>query len=275
MERAAHPIILVTGATGGIGRQTAAELASSGARVLLHGRDPERTRAAAVEVSNASGGSVLPVVADFTSLSAVRNLVEQVAAVVPRLDVLVNNAATYSHTREVTADGFELTFQVNHLAPFLLTNLLVPLLRESTPARVVTVSSSAHYRAVLDFDDLGSARAYNGYEAYALSKLANVLFAYELAERLAGEVTSNAVHPGTVDTNLLRLGFPGMQGSSVEQGAATSVYLAISPDVAGVTGEYFEDLEPAPSSELTHDRALRVRLWRMSAEMVGLNGAGA
>ncbi len=243
-------------------------------RVLLHGRDEKRTRDAAARISAQSGRPVLPVLADFESLDAVRDLARTVDSLVTRLDALVNNAGTFQPARRVTRDGNEVTFQVNHLAPFLLTMLLHRTLVRSTPARVVTVSSNAHFRATLDFDDLGGERAYDGYAAYALSKLANVMFAYDLAERLAPDgVTSNAVHPGTADTNMLRLGFPGARGTDVAEAALGPVWLATSPEAANLTGRYFDHTREARSSELSYDRAARVRLWRVSEQLTGIVGA--
>ncbi len=264
--------ILVTGATDGIGRQAALELARQGARVLLHGRDERRGRAALEAIRRASGNDALEFLqADFASLGQVRALAADVRARHPRLDVVIHNAGVFMRERRLSQDGFELTWAVNHLAPFLLNALLVDTLQRSAPARVVTVSSATHQRAQIDFDDLQAERRYDGYRAYAASKLANVLFAFELAERLRGSgVTSNALHPGVIDTKLLRAGF-GAGGAGLAEGAATPVYLAASMEIANVTGRYFVDQREAPASPAAHDQALRRRLWGVSERAVGLN----
>jgi retinol dehydrogenase 14 len=257
-------------------------LAGQGARVVMVGRDPARTAAAAAEVAaRATSGQVSTLLCDFSSQAAIRALAAEVRARLDRLDVLVNNAGGVHKSRRLTVDGIEATFAVNHLGYFLLTNLLLDLLVKSAPARVVTVASVGHRRGTLDFDDLGFERGYGIMRAYARSKLANVLFASELARRLAGTgVTSNSLHPGSVDTNiwsgaplwakpiiqvLLRPFF-----IKAEQGAARIVDLVTRPDLVGVTGKYFEDgalVEPAP---LARDEALARRLWDTSARMVGL-----
>jgi NAD(P)-dependent dehydrogenase (short-subunit alcohol dehydrogenase family) len=265
------PLILVTGATDGIGRQTALELLRRGARVVVHGRTSAKAAATCEALRKESASDRLePAHGDLSSMAEVKGLAERLLARHDRLDVLINNAGVFLHERKVTADGHESTFAVNHLAPFLLTHLLLPALGKSDAARVVTVSSIAHNRGRIDFDDLGSARYYHGYTAYASSKLANVLFAYELARRLGGApITSNALHPGVITTKLLRTGF-GTGGGSLEQGAATSVKLALDPKLARATGKYFADEREASSSALSHDRALQRRLYDVSAEITGV-----
>jgi NAD(P)-dependent dehydrogenase (short-subunit alcohol dehydrogenase family) len=274
--------ILVTGATSGIGLEASVELARRGARVILVGRDPGRTDAMAAAVKMRSGSSeVSSLLCDFSSQADIRRLAEAVLAGHDRLDVLVNNAGAVNKKRQVTVDGIERTFAVNHLGYFLLTNLLRDLLVRSAPARVVTVASIGHRKGTLDFSDLGYERGYSIMRAYGRSKLANVLFASELARRLAGTgVTSNSLHPGAVATNiwsgaplwakpLIHLLFrPSF--ISPEEGGAHIVELAASPELEGVTGKYFEEgrmVEPAP---LAQDEALAQRLWDVSAGMVGL-----
>lgn len=265
--------VLVTGATDGIGRATALALARAGLRVLVHGRSASRTEAVLRELPGAGHEAVL---GDLASLADVRRLAAEVAGKAPVLDVLLHNAGVFEKTRVLTVDGLERTFAVNHLAPFLLTELLLPNVVAAPAGRVVTVSSVAHQRATLDLGDIGFERApYEGYAAYARSKLANVLFAFELARRLAGtnapgaaHVTSNALHPGVITTKLLRAGF-GMDGASVEDGAKTSVFLATSPDVASVTGTYFADARPAKASALANDPRLAADLLALSARLVG------
>ena len=227
------PTILVTGATDGIGRATALGLARRGARVLVHGRSRPKAEAVAQAIRRA-GGQADPVVADLASLAEVHRLAAEVRAAAPRLTVLLHNAGVFQNERSESREGYELTFAVNHLAPFLLTALLLDHLTASSPARVVTVASVAHGQGRLDFDDLQSRRDYSGYAAYAASKLANVLFARALARRLEGTaVTSNALHPGVVTTKLLEAGF-GMTGITPEQGAATSIWAATAPELADV-----------------------------------------
>ena len=240
-------------------------------RVLVHGRDARKAAAVADEIRRASGDAALaapPVLADLSSMEAVRALARTVAAAVPRLDVLLHNAGVYQPRRVVTADGFESTLAVNHLAPFLLTAELLPLVEAGAPARIVVVASGTHRGATLDLGDLQLARGYDPYDAYARSKLANVLFARALARRLdPARVTANALHPGVIATKLLRAGFGG-GGRSVEQGARTSVHVATEPAIAGVTGRYFDDAREAPVGREARDDALGERLWEASTELV-------
>jgi retinol dehydrogenase 14 len=277
--------VLVTGASSGIGRATAIGLAGMGARLAITGRDRERTEAAAREIRAAGGGQVDVFVADMSSQAEVRRMADEVLGGLPRIDVLVNNVGGYWDTRHVTADGLERTFALNHLAPFLLTSLLLDRLRQSAPARVVTVSSGAHTMGRIDFDDLGGERSYSGMRAYSQSKLANVLFTYELARRLgSGGVTANALHPGVVrtgfgaeDSGLIQgLFTPLMRPfmKSPAQGAATPVYLASSPEVDGVTGCYFAGGKRKRSSKRTYDEAVAARLWQVSADLVALTVPG-
>ena len=272
--------VLVTGATGGIGLATAAGLAGLGARVGIVGRDAARSEAAAKQL-RAVGGQVDVFIADVSSQDEVRRLADEALATYPRLDVLVNNVGGYWATRHTTVDGLEHTFAVNHLAPFLLTNLLLDRLRASAPARVVTVSSGAQAMGTLDFGDLQGEQDYSGQRAYNQSKLANVMFTYELARRLAGSgVTANVLHPGVVRTDFgredskgwMRLMLPVVRPfmKNPERGAATSIYLASSAEVEGVTGRYFANGKPTASSKASQDGAAVARLWDVSAELVGL-----
>ena len=263
--------ILITGATDGIGKQAALELAQAGQRVLLHGRNPARGQAVLDEIQRATGNPALEYFnADLASLAQVRRLAAEVQAKHDRLDGLINNAGVFVNERTVTEDGFELTFAVNHLAHFLLTNLLLDTLKRSAPARIVVVASQVHSSGRVNFDDLQLARKYDGYAAYANSKLANVLFTYELAERLRGtDVTANALHPGVIATKLLREGW-GVGGAGVDAGTNTILHLALSPKVEAITGRYFVDRREAQSSATSRDRALQQELWRVSAELVGL-----
>jgi retinol dehydrogenase-14 len=274
--------VLVTGATGGIGRATAFGLAAMGWHVAITGRDGGRAEAAAREIRAASSGPVDVFVADLSAQSGVRQLAEEVLQRIRRIDVLVNNVGGYWNTRHVTADGLERTFALNHLAPFLLTNLLLNQLQQNGPARVVMVSSNAHATGRIDFDDLQGERAYSGARAYNQSKLANILFTYELARRLQGTtVTANALHPGVVRTSFgaedpgraRRLFVPIIRPfmKSPVRGAATSIHVASAPDLERVTGRYFANSKPKRSSERSYDEIAAARLWQVSAAMVGLS----
>ena len=278
--------VLITGATSGIGRATALGLAAMGAHVAIVGRDPDRTQAAAREIGAAGGGAVDAFVADLSSLVEVRRLAGEVLDRLDGPDVLVNNVGGYWHTRHVTVDGLERTFALNHLAPFLLTDLLLERLRTRSGARVVTVASGAHTLGHIDFDDLQGQRAYSGQRAYNQSKLANVLFTHELARRLVGSsVTANALHPGVVRTSfgaddpgvLQRWFVPFIRPflKSPAQGAATSIHLASSPAVEGISGSYFAGGKPKRSSGARRDEAVAARLWRVSAELVGVAASAA
>lgn len=277
---------LVTGATHGIGLVTARRLAELGADVVMHGRDPARLVKAASAVAASSGRPPETLVADFECLDDVRDAAGRFLDRHDTLDVLVNNAGLISGARRLTRDGNELTFQVDHLAHFLLTGLLLGSLESASAARVVTVSSGAHFaaRRGIDFDDLTRAGDYRTFRVYAEAKLANVLFAYELARRVSGTgVTSNAVHPGTV-----RSGFGATGGAfgfgwglfrpfllTPEQGARTSVYVVASPEVEGISGAYFARSERRVSSPQSYDVDAAVRLWSVSEALVGRFGGVA
>jgi NAD(P)-dependent dehydrogenase (short-subunit alcohol dehydrogenase family) len=274
-------VCLVTGATRGIGRASAQALAALGATVLVHGRDLAGAQAVAAHISRATGNrEVRPVHADLAALAAVRRLAAELAAQLPRLHVLINNAAVLTSAGAVSADGYELTFAVNHLAPFLLTNLLLPRLRQSAPARVIVVASEAHRRATLDFDDLMSARTTGSWTAYERSKLANVLFMRALDRRLAGSgVTVNAVHPGVVRSGLFRhspvllraalAGF-GWLLLSPRRGARGSVYLASAPELSAASGGYFRRCRQVAPGAAAQSAASAERLWQESARLAGL-----
>lgn len=274
-------VVMVTGANAGIGKETALSLARMGATVVLVCRSRSKGEAAQADIQTASNNPHVDLIlADFASLAAVRRAAETFLARYDRLDVLVNNAGLYLGKRLLSADGYEMTFAVNHLAPFLLTNLLLDTLKASAPARIINVSSGAHAAGRIRFDDLQSARGYQGFRAYADSKLANILFSNELARRLAGTgVTANSLHPGAVASNfaqdtggffgqLFKLARPFMR--TPEQGAQTSIYLASAPEIADVSGVYFVDSRPARTAPQANDAAAAQRLWEVSAELVGL-----
>jgi NAD(P)-dependent dehydrogenase (short-subunit alcohol dehydrogenase family) len=276
-------VCLVTGATSGIGAVAARELAQRGASVVLVGRDRARCESAVAQVRSQTGNEAVEwLLADLSSQQQVRELARQFRARHAQLDVLVNNAGGIWMQRRETADGLEMTFAVNHLAYFLLTLSLLDLLKASAPARIVNVSSGAHRRATLDFDDLQSKQNYNGWGAYCRSKLANLLFTNELARRLAETgVTANALHPGWVATGFAR--HNGWRGWLIrtaarcfaigpEAGARTIVYLATSPEVAAVSGEYFFRQQVRPSSPAARNEADARRVWQISLELTGLAG---
>ncbi|WP_448003412.1 SDR family oxidoreductase [Agromyces bauzanensis] len=273
--------VLITGGTGGIGKATAIGLARLGARVGIVGRDATRAEAAADDIRATSGNPAVDVfAADLSSQAEVRRLAAEVLDAYPRLDVLVNNAGGFWAHRHVTADGLEHTFALNHLAPFLLTNLLLARLEASAPARVVTVSSGAQAMGQIDFDDLQGARKYSGQQAYNQSKLANVMFTYELARRLEGTgVTANVLHPGVTRTDFgaedqawyfaMMSGLARLFMKSPARGAETPIYLASSPDVDGVSGRYFANREAKDSNRVSYDTEAAARLWQASADLVG------
>lgn len=281
-------VCLVTGATSGLGLATASALAQMDATVILAGRTPQTCAAAVAAVrAQAPAARVDWVAADLASQGAVRALAEEVGRRHDRLDVLVNNAGAVFQRRRESPEGIELTLAVNHLAPFLLTTLLVDALLVAAPSRVVTVASVAHETADLDADDLDPGGAYRPYRAYARTKLANVMFTYELARRLEGTgVTANAVDPGLVRTEIGAKGgwLTGAawrltqrrhrrQAVGPADGAATIVYAASSPDLEGVSGAYLRHRRRVPSSTASMDRAAWARLWAASARLTGLDAA--
>jgi retinol dehydrogenase-12 len=282
-------VTLVTGATNGIGKVTARELATMGAATVIIGRSAEKVQQTADEIRQAAGHTqVEGIVADLSLMSQTRAAAAEFRRRYDRLDVLVNNAAIGASHRAVTEEGFERMFALNHLSYFLLTNLLLDIIRASAPARIVNVSSDAHQMAHLDFDNLQSERDWGraGFQAYGRTKLMNILFTRELARRLEGTgVTANAVHPGMVATGIWR-GAGGVFGTVIgalaplfmrtpEEGAQTSVYVATAPEVEGMTGLYFSDSKPAAPSKAAQDDAAARRLWAVSAGLVGLDETAA
>lgn len=276
-------VVLITGATNGIGKITALELAKKGAKVVIVGRNAAKTAATLSEIRSQSGNSgVDSLLADLSSQAQVRSLAEEFKQKYQRLDVLVNNAGAVFSQRQETVDGYEMTFAFNHLSCFLLTNLLLDLVKASAPSRIVNVSSAAHTFGPLNFDDLMSTHyGMAGFKAYGQSKLANVMFTYELARRLEGTgVTVNVLHPGVVNTGFgknnqgimnLALKVFGLFSLTPEQGAQTSIYLASSPEVAGVSGKYFDHCKPVASSKASYDQAAQNRLWEISEKLTGLS----
>lgn len=278
------PVCVVTGASAGIGKETARGMAARGFSIVLIGRDAARTEEAAAYVrSHSRGASVSFELCDFSSLSAVRALSESLLRSQPRLDVLINNAGLWHSQRQLSRDGLEDTFAVNHLAPFLLTNLLLPRIKASGAGRIIHVSSRLQERMThFDWDDVQSERSYQGLRVYAQSKLANVLFSAELAARLHGSgVTSNALHPGDVVSDILRekplLRFFGKLATpfvdTPESASRTSIYVATAPELASVSGAYFKKQKRAKASPLVDDSVARAKLWELSERLVGLSHA--
>lgn len=278
-------VAIVTGATDGIGKVAARELAARGATVVIVGRNPMKTPDVVNAIRKKTGNShVAGLLADLSVMQQVRSLADEFRAEYDRLDVLVNNAGGFFLQRRESAEGLEMSFALNHLAYFLLTYLLLDMLKASAPARIVNVSSGAHYRGALNFDDLQMESGYNGMQQYSNSKLMNVMFTYELARRLEGtRVTANVLHPGTVATKfgannwglLGRLGrkVANLFSISAQEGAELPVYLATSQQVANVSGRYFEhDKGERESSQQSYDRDAQRRLWQVSAEITGLDG---
>jgi len=270
------PLILVTGSTDGIGKAVAVELAMGGAEVILHGRDEKKGKAVQRELAEKTGyGHTDLVIADYTRQSEIRRMAADILSRYRYLDVIVNDAGTYQDARHVTEDGIEVTFAVNYLGPFLLTHLLLPLLRKGS--RIINVASSAHFDVDrIDWGNLPRQQHYDPWGAYALSKFADVTFTYMLARNLKETgITANCLHPGVVNTKLSRSAAPGITTITPEEGAQTPVWLARSPEVTGVTGRYFEEKKETASSGLSHDRRVQERLWKMAEDLTGLGSSSS
>ena len=263
--------ILITGSTDGIGKQTAIELAKKNYNIILHGKNEEKCIKIRNEVIYETGNNNVDfVISDFSDLNDVRKLAKHIIEKYDRLDVLINNAGVYMNEKKLTIDGYETTFAVNHLAPFLLTNLLLELLMKSEPARIINVSSIAHTKAEIDKDNINAEKYYDAYGAYALSKLANVFFTQALALKLDKyKITVNALHPGVITTKLLKTGF-NITGNSLQYGAETSVFLADSNEVKNITGKYFVNKKNEESSLLSKDISLINYFWELSGKLVEL-----
>ena len=271
-------ICLVTGATDGIGKVSARVLAEMGAKVIIVGRNPEKSAAVLTELKSISRNENIDLLmADLAVMKEVRDLAEQVISRYDRLDVLLNNAGGYFAKHEITSDGLEMTFALNHMSYFLLTNKLMGLLKSSVPARIVNVSSDAHYGVDIEFDNLNGEQDYKAWKAYQKSKLANVLFTYELLKKVPADITVNCLHPGFVATN-----FGNNNGGFVspvlkiakrisaidpEEGAKTSIFLCSSPEVEEVSGKYFFKCQPKTSSRESRNMDTAKRLWQISSDI--------
>ena len=275
-------VVVVTGATSGIGLETARGLAGLGAHVVMVGRNPSKAAAASQEVGRAGPGPVDVAIADFASLASVKALASELRDRYPRIDVLVSNAGVYCVRRRLTTDGYEETFAVNHLAAFTLVNQMSDHMKRNAPSRIVIVASDAHFGASLDFADLQHERRFKSMRVYSRSKLANVMFGYALDRRLTGSgVTVNSLHPGFVATNLgsgnkipvkpfMLLARLTGRAIDVHAGADTPIYLASSPDVDGTSGKYFDQRSQKMSSPQSYDEDAQERLWTVSERLTGL-----
>ncbi len=263
--------VLITGSTDGIGKQTAFELAKRGWRVIVHGRSEKRCEQTVSSFRSLTGNTEIDFVwADLASFTAIKKMAGEILNRYEQLNVLLNNAGVFEAQKKFSADGIEYTFAVNHLAPFLLSGLLLDRLKQSASARIVTVSSMAHASAI-DFNYLSRPVSYSGYNAYSVSKLANILFTFRLARKLNGSgITVNCLHPGVISTKLLQAGW-GMGGASVKEGAKTSIYLVSSPEAERITGHYFSDCHTANPAQIAHDTTAQEQLWRLSEILCGFS----
>ena len=271
-------VCLVTGATDGIGKVSARVLAELGAKVIIVGRNPEKSAIVLAELRSISGNENIDLLmADLAVMQEVRDLAEQVISRYDRIDVLLNNAGGYFTKHKITSDGLEMTFALNHMSYFLLTNKLMELLKYSAPARIVNVSSDAHYGVDMEFENLNGEQEYKAWKAYQKSKLANVLFTYELLKKVPGNITVNCLHPGFVATNFGHNngGFFGpvlkiaqrISAIDPEEGAKTSIFLCSAPEVKGVSGKYFYKCKPKTSSRESRNMDTGKRLWQISSDI--------
>lgn len=265
-----NKIVLITGSTDGIGLQTAMDLAGLGARVLVQGRNLHKAQLAVEQVMNRSNNKEVEAVsADLGSFESIRGLARDIRNRYEKIDVLINNAGVFMNEKEYSRDGYEMTFAINHLAYFLLTGLLLDLIKKSDYARIVNVASMAH-AGFIDFENLQAEKHFEGYDAYSRSKLCNILFTFKLAELLTdSQVTANVLHPGVIGTKLLHAGWGG-GGADWDQGSKTSVFLASSADLTNISGQYFSNLKPVKPAAIAYDKSIQNELWKKSETMTGL-----
>jgi NAD(P)-dependent dehydrogenase (short-subunit alcohol dehydrogenase family) len=266
------PIVLITGSTDGIGKVTAMKLSSLGFTIILHGRNRQKgEKVREVLARYAQNNTPDLVIADLADQDQIGAMADDILSRYHRLDVLINNAGMYEKKWHLDKRGGEMTFSVNYLAPFALTHRLLPLLKKSAPSRIVTVASSAHEDVDrIYWDNLPRLERYDAWGAYSLSKFADITFTYTLARNIAGTgVTANCLHPGVTDTKLLHSAFPSYSGISPDEAARTSVYLASSPEVMDISGQYFETQKRTRSTPLTHDRSVQAHLWKIAEELTG------
>jgi NAD(P)-dependent dehydrogenase (short-subunit alcohol dehydrogenase family) len=274
--------VLITGATSGMGKATARALATYGATIVIHGRDADKAKETVEEIQEETKNSAIYyLIADFEKLEDVRGLASEFRRQFHRLDLLINNAGAVFSKRQESSDGIELTLQVNYLSHFLLTNLLLDMLKATAPSRILNVTSGLHERGRIDFEDLQMTRKFSGQKAYASSKLAQVLFTYELAKRLEGSgVTCNASNPGLAKTHLgydagiltsLSKRFVDLFGKNAEKAAENTIYLATAPEMESVSGKYFEEKQEAESSEMSYNTSAAQRLWEVSMKLTRLS----
>ncbi len=260
--------VLITGSTDGIGKQTAFEIAKKQAKIIIHGKNTGKLKNTVDEIMNKTGNKNIDYIkGDLSSLREIENMGNLIKEKYDKIDVLINNAGIFSHKKIITEDGFELTFQVNYLSHFYLTYLLFDLLKKDNLSRIINVSSMAH-SSNLDFDNIQGELNYNGYTAYSYSKLLNILFTFELSDRIKDTaITVNCLHPGVINTKLLRDGW-GFGGNSVKEGAKTSVYLASSEDVSDITGEYFVNKKIVRPASIALNKEIRKRIWKLSEKLL-------
>ena len=265
-------IILITGSTDGIGKATAMGCAEKGANVIIHGRDIKKVQKTVSEiVKKTKNTNIDYVIADFSDLSQVNKMASDIRNKFHRIDVLINNACVFESAYTPTKDGFESTFQICYLAHYLLTSQLLDLIKKSDAGRIINVSSMVHANS-FSYEILNDKKNYDGYRSYEISKLANVLFTYELAEKLKDDnVTVNCLHPGVISTKLLHKGW-GFGGSSTKSGAQTSIYLAFSDEVKNVTGKYFTDKSISRSTPITYDKKVRKEFWNYTENLLKEKG---
>lgn len=256
-------IILITGSTDGIGEQTALELAQKGHQIILHGRNQSKGEKTLNKIKTLTKNTNIEfILADLSSSKQIKNIVDDIYSNYDKLDVLINNAGVYENSRVLSEDGYEMTFAVNYLALFALTLLILPLLAKSAPSRTINISSMVH-SSHIDFENLQGEKHFSGYEAYGLSKLCVILFTYALARKLKGtDITVNCLHPGVINTKLLRKSFSG--GADVSEGAKTTVYLATAPEVEKVSGKYFVNKKVTESAAISYDEDIQQKLWLIS-----------